>query len=502
MLYNEKQIRTIINNAVTTAGIDAAVVNGRPVGVLDEQSDFTRYGNLVLQPSVANLFINSLYNQFIYRATRENFFTSPFDRFRERREGVAYGEYEADVQPILPIPYDMKAFDRILDFWDTPVVVQYFAINRRDTFPQTIVKEMLKDAFISYDHFDNFLAKLIMAPRKGNVLVETNAVKSVINKNVAAGAVKTVALGTTASFDEDDYKALAAKIVGYASAMSAEPSKDFNNYAAIEGTGGQEVYTQSDRRDLVLIGDSEFLAKIRTYVLAFAMHNEEIDFNFTFVNVNSFDFAPYDSENRTFGDKVESPIKLILCDGGWIKLEDNLDEEFSNTNAMTMGVQRALQVQQTIGIRAYRNAIAFCEGVEGGAEMLRLNTDTNVFYPVQNPDRTAGGADVSVISVKGTPTQYNSETHVVTPDDVKATIGIIGGEQTSYGIPDNAVVFHYYSTAPAGVTGNLKKKYPAIEARLNGSLLTSEDEAQYLTITATIDGVEIVLVCATTLSET
>lgn len=480
MLYNEKQIRTIINNAVTTAGIDSAIVNGKPVGLLDEYTDFTRYGNLLLQPAVSNQFINALYNQFIYRATRENFFSSPFDRFRERREGVAYGEYETDVQPIFPVPYDMKAFDRILDFWETPVVVQYFAINRRDTFPQTIVKEMLKDAFTSYGDFDSFLARLIMAPRKGNIVIETNAVKQVINRNVASGAVKTIAMTTPANPTEDYYKALASDIVGYASAMTAEPSKEFNNFSQIEGSNGQEVWAQSDRRDLVLIGDSTLIAKLRTYVLAFAFNKDEIDFNFDFVTVNSFDYSLYNNETRAFGESIESPIKLILCDGGWIKFEDNLDEEFSNTNAMTMGIQRALQVQQTIGIRAYRNALAWVEVAEGeGGQNMVFDTEQTVFYPSEtNPSIT--------VSTKGTENSTNISVK-------SAYIGQLGGEQTKVELTYDDLLQYVIVGYDYEITNSFIIQF--IQPYVGTSA------GDLLTVTFDLNGSEIVVVIPTTTGE-
>lgn len=489
MLYNEEQIRTIINNAVNTAGINNAKVNGVPVGNISSQTDIARYGAIITQPVVVNEFIGALYNQFIYRATAENYFTSPFDYFRERREGVAYGTYEADVQPIFPVPYDMKAFDRILDFWETPAIVQYFAITRRDTFPQTITKAMLKDAFNSYEAFDNFLAKLILAPRKGNVVIETNAVKMAINQNVASGAVIKKAF--TEPQTEEGWRELAAEIVGVAAGMSAEPSTKYNSYANIAGAEG-EAWTQSDKRDLVIIGTTTIISKLRTLVLAFAFNKEDIDFNFKFIELNDFNYSTYNGETRKFENEQESPIKLILCDGGWIKFEDNLDEELSNTNSMTMGLQRALQIQQTIGLRAYRNAVAWVDSTsELVNNTMRVIDENPVKYLVDSSSTTK-------IKLNGG-TVPTGETVDYT---ITGTKGLIGDEQTAI---TKQTINNYIVTTedtPKSLENAIKAiktgDTETLELKLDASGAVAEEaDNEYITVKVTINGSEFTIVAPT-----
>lgn len=489
MLYNEEQIRTIINNAVNTAGINNAKVNGVPVGNISSQTDIARYGAIITQPVVVNEFIGALYNQFIYRATAENYFTSPFDYFRERREGVAYGTYEADVQPIFPVPYDMKAFDRILDFWETPAIVQYFAITRRDTFPQTITKAMLKDAFNSYEAFDNFLAKLILAPRKGNVVIETNAVKMAINQNVASGAVIKKAF--TEPQTEEGWRELAAEIVGVAAGMSAEPSTKYNSYANIAGAEG-EAWTQSDKRDLVIIGTTTIISKLRTLVLAFAFNKEDIDFNFKFIELNDFNYSTYNGETRKFENEQQSPIKLILCDGGWIKFEDNLDEELSNTNSMTMGLQRALQIQQTIGLRAYRNAVAWVDSTsELVNNTMRVIDENPVKYLVNSSATTK-------IKLNGG-TVPTGETVDYT---ISGTKGLIGDEQTAI----TKQTINAYIVTKEDTPKTLENAIKAIktgdtetlELTLDASGAVAEEaDNEYITVKVTINGSEFTIVAPT-----
>lgn len=357
-LYSESEVRDIINTAV--ANTEMTDAQRARLGVVDEQTDLARFGNVLFDmPEVRNGFVSTLYNQFIYNAVKANIFTSAFDHFRERRDAVGFGTYETHVNPIFPVAYDMKAFNRILQFWETEVFTQYFAINRSQTFPQSLNNKVLRQAFYNYSAFDSFLEQLIMAPRNGNTVIETNAIKGLINSQVQAGIVKTKIIESFSS--EEDYKNFASIIQADAVGMCAEPSPNYNAYGDIPGAEGQ-AWTQSRRDDLCLIASSDVLAKVKTYVLAFAFNQDDIDFKFTFIPLATWNYKPYNEETRTFGNEIQSNLLCVLCDGGWIKLEDNFDEELQDTNCMTAGIQRALQIDQTYSIRAFRNAIAYIDG--------------------------------------------------------------------------------------------------------------------------------------------
>lgn len=359
-LFNQEQIRTILND--TMAQVDANAKEKGIIGVVDSRTDLKEYANRLFEmPHIANSFINVLYNQFVFKNTKQNMFTSAFDYFRERADKAGFGTYESEVQPIFPLAYDMTAFDRVLKFWDTPATVQYFGINRSQTFPQSIIRKELRQAFQSYEAMSDYLERLLLAPRRGNTIIENNAIKEMLNQNVKNGAVLTENVKNLDS--EEALKNLAAKIQEYAIAMSAEPTTKFNKYYDVAKASGVEnpvhAWTQSDRRDLCLIAPASLLAKIKTYVLAFAFSKEDVDFKFNFIPLSSFDYMPYNEETRTFGAVQNSPIQLILCDGGFINLTDYFDEEFSDTNSMVGGIQRAVQIDQSYQIRLTRNAVAF-----------------------------------------------------------------------------------------------------------------------------------------------
>lgn len=353
MLYNEEQLRRILNSVSTEIPNDAIQ---NEIGVLTENDDLSRYGaKIIKQPYIRNAFTSALVNQFVFKTQEKKMFTSAFDIFRTKGEGVAYGSYDADVNPIMPVDFDLKKADRILDFWDVDVKTQYFAMTRQQLFPMTITKDVLKQAFVSYENLDAFMQKLIIAPRNGNTVIEFNTIKELINANFANNAIKRVSIP---KITKDNASEIASLIQNYAIKM-CNPSSKFNAYADLEGAEGEPFITQSDRRDLVFIGSADAISQLRTHVLALSFNKEDVDFNFTFCEIDDFGYDEYNADERKFTAHHDSPIEFIICDGGFLELEDNLEVEFSDQNIMTLGTQSALHVWQTVKMRAWRNALAF-----------------------------------------------------------------------------------------------------------------------------------------------
>lgn len=485
MLFTNEQIKSAINNIIVNNGLDTMEANGKPLGILDDTIDIERYGARIFsQPHIANPFMTALYQQFIYRATAQHYFSSPFNYFREKRDGVAYGTYEADVQPIFPVPYDMKAFDRILDFWETPAIVQYFAITRQDTFPQTITKTQLRQAFQSYEAFDDFLAKMILSARNGNVIIETNAIKMMLNQNIANGVVITREYPSSSSALNSEFKwqDFAAEIVGIANGMTAEPTTLYNNYANVEGSNGVEAWTQSDRRDLVLIGDATTIAKLKSHVLALAYNKDEVDFEFHFIILNDWNYKLYDSEKRAFTTEVDSPVKLLLCDGGFIKMEDNLDEDYSDPNIMTMGLQRALQVQQTLGLRVNRNAIAWVLPVSSAGEDIYPQFDID--KSIVNIGEASGTADVNITS------NIDDVMNYFATAAVKSAYALTSGNDVDDAIELTAA---QAATLVTATKVDATKKYTFTRTSTAGTTITGVEATDTIVVTyelKTVDGVD------------
>jgi hypothetical protein len=116
---------------------------------------------------------------------------------------------------------------------------------------------------------------------------------------------------------------------------------------------------------------------------------------------------------------------VLLCDGGFIKFEDNLDDEFADANIMTMGLQRALQVQQTIGLRVSRNALAWVELAEGETldEYKIIDENPVKHLPVGNDEETP----VTISLNRKLPRFSSSQTGFTY--DVEAYASVLGSDE-------------------------------------------------------------------------
>lgn len=354
-LFSKDDIIKILN--LTTSQSDLLTDK---LGILGPDMDLKAFANPIIKiPYIRNEFITTLVNGFIYENHKAKLFTSIFDFFRTKRDSIGLGTYETYTDPIMPIDYDMTAFNRDLTFWQTTSKVQAFAINRRHIFPQTITREVLELAFTSYDDFSEFLSDLLTAPRQGNTLIENNAGLEIINKNLSSGALRYKVLDEALDSSKDYALKIAQDIQETVYSM-IKPTANFNNYQAIAGTD-TPVYAETDRNDFVFMGNAKSISVLKTYVLAFAYNRDDIEFNFHFVPVGAdFGYDEYNSETRTFGAHHDSPIQFIICDGGFMKFEDNLEEEVSSERStMTLGRQYALHIWQTIAIRLFRNAMVY-----------------------------------------------------------------------------------------------------------------------------------------------
>ena len=378
MLYSKQDLIQILN---LTAQTSERLTD--KLGIISQPVELAEYAKpLIDQPYIRNEWVSALINNFVYEVHSQKLFTSMFDRFRRKRDEFTYGTYETVVEPVMPMAYDMTALDRELTYYDTTVRAQYFAINREQVFPMTITRDVIVKAFKSYADLDGFLSSLMLAPRNGNTIVENEAVKEAINKNFAANAFKYVVIDEPSKTNADEL----AQLIGEAVYSMTVPSADYNKWQEIADLPNPH-YDQSDKDDLVFMGTAKSISVIRTYVLAYAFHKEDIEFNFDFVPVGkSFGYQIYDEANRRFIGYQDSPIQFIICDGGFLKLDDNF--EFTGESAqgtMTLATQMALHIWQTIGIRAYRNALVFCtapvvelEADDDNPEILEVN-DTATF---------------------------------------------------------------------------------------------------------------------------
>ena len=315
------------------------------------------YGASILgNPHIKNQFLNAFMNFFMYEETKQHIFESEFDRLKKPSNVNRYGSFEAFRNTINPMNYDESALDRILKLYKPDVKTAYFARNRQDIFPMSIARQELETAFMDFAHFDSFVTGLYEQLTNSNRVVEYNAIKECINVNVQGGAIKTVTIPT---IDSTTAPSIAKMIRSYVTRMQ-KPSTKYNAYIDMEGAVGDPVETQCPKESLLLIADADTIAEISIDVLASAFNLAYADFEINLIEVDDFGYNVYDRATRTVIGRHESNIKFLICDEALFKIEDNLDVTAEGQNDVALVKQTFYHIWQTIQVRPWANAVAFC----------------------------------------------------------------------------------------------------------------------------------------------
>ena len=158
-----------------------------------------------------------------------------------------------------------------------------------------------------------------------------------------------------------------------------------------------------------------------------------------------------------------------------------------------MGVQRALQIQQTIGIRVYRNAVAWIDSTsELVSNTMRINDDEPVKYILSTSETDAVKVKLNGGTVKTGGVDVT----------IKGTKGVIGGEQTN--VTKSAI--NQYIVTTEAESKSLENALKAIATGDTETLSFTVDETyviseaadnQYLTVVCTVNGSEFTIIVPT-----
>lgn len=343
---------------------DGDVSYKNAVPKLTEGMLLSTYGASILgNPYVQNQFLNAFMNFFMYEETKQHIFESEFDRLKNPSNINRYGSFEAFRNTIKPMPYDESGLSRILKLYKPDVKTAYFARNRQDIFPMSVAMQELEVAFSDYRAFDQFVSGLYEQLVNSNKVVEYNAIKECINVNVQGGAIKTVTIPT---IDSTTAPTIAKMIRSYVTKMG-KPSTEYNAYINMEGATGEPVETQTPKQSLLLIADADTIAELSIDVLASAFNLAYADFQINLIELDDFGYNIYDRQRRTITGRHNSKIKFMICDEALFKIEDNLNATFEGTNDAALVKQTFYHIWQTIQVRPWANAVAFC--YEDGADI-------------------------------------------------------------------------------------------------------------------------------------
>ena len=338
---------------------------------LDEESGIEKLSSpLLAMPNLYNEFCNVLVQRIVYTQVISQVYQNPLKELEGDDMPLGYLGQEVFINPAIGRDYDIDDFEGALKKYEADVKVQYQNINFDKQYPVTIIRQKLKQAFVSWGELERFITGLTNSLYNGLYIDEYNNTKSLIAMAYNSNAVQIDII------EEPSTDALAKAFGEKARAYFLNfqsPSSEYNAWAKVGGYGrAVETFTSPD--DIVILIRNDIQAKLDVGVLASAFNMSKADLMGKIYPVNNFDLI-----DRKTGQKIIDGSKIIgqICDKRWfrIKNEDIYMDDFRNAN--NRSINYYLNAIKMYKYSYFANAICFAtENPVVPITALKFNKET------------------------------------------------------------------------------------------------------------------------------
>lgn len=299
-----------------------------------------------------NTFMNALINKIAETHIKSKMFSNPLGILKGTK--VPYGKTieEVFINPVTSMPYQTDG-TYLLKNYTPDGKACYFGQNRQSTYPITINKPQLAQAFKSEQDFMSFYNSIISALYSGDAVDEYTLMKRMLSLAVQNGIMQTVQVGTL--IDPKQF----AKSISTFSKLFTFNSPDYNGYNLVNKTkienGETAVQTFCPVEDQCLIIRADVQTEIDYEVLATMFHMEVAKLEAMTIVVDNFG-----EQADSNGDLLHN-VYAILCDRSAIQVRDSeftVNQKFIESN---LSWNVFLHHWQFIYLSMFANCVAFVE---------------------------------------------------------------------------------------------------------------------------------------------
>ena len=340
-------------NAIREMSVVEGTAYHQYIPIIDDDTNIGAFGTPILtNPNVANEFMSRLVNRIVYTSFETKYFNNPLQILEGDRIPLGYAGQEIFVNRAQGRKYNVDDFAGLLVKYEADVKVQYTEVNMDLQYPVTVSRHKLKQAFVSWEALDSFVAELSNSLYNGAYIDEYNFAKGLISSAYTSNQVQYEVVTTPTT--EATGKAFVKKLREIFLNMKT-PSSNFNAWAKVGGYG-REIMTWSNPEDIVLIIRNDVLSNIDVDVLSVAFNISKADLLGQIISVNNFD--QYDEEGTKIFDG--SNILGFIGDKSWfrIKRQDMYLDEFYNANNRTW--QYYLNLTKMYNYSLFANGVVVC----------------------------------------------------------------------------------------------------------------------------------------------
>jgi uncharacterized protein YjdB len=292
--------------------------------------------------NVMNDFMNKLINKIAMTNIVSKMYNNPLAKLKSSNVPMGSTIEEIFVNPATDVGFQ-KDGSRLLLTTTPDGKSAYYGLNRKSTYPSTISKNELKQAFTSENAFMSLYNKIITTLYSGDQIDEFILTKRVVAKTIDDGHVNVI------DSDITNPKALAKAISNMSKAFTF-PSTEFAPYNLVNKgkftDNDKECITFCPLENQVLLLRADVETEINFEILANMFNMQLAEIKAMTILVDSFPANNYD-------------IYAVLCDKDAIQIRDNTFETDNLYNGSNMRYNIWLHHWEFIFCSTFGNMVAF-----------------------------------------------------------------------------------------------------------------------------------------------
>lgn len=322
------------------------------VPIVDENTSIESFtAPLLNYPKLMNEFAENLIQRIVYTKFESKVFRNPLKVLEGDKIPLGYLGQEIFVNPAQGRDFDVDDFAGALKKYESDVKVQYQYINFDKQYPVTIVRQSLKQAFVSWGALEDYISNITNSLYNGYYIDEYRNTKALVTNAYRSNAVQVqvVSNPTTNALIKQFVKLARTYFLNFQT-----PNSKYNAWSKIGGYG-REIVTFTNPEDIVMLVRNDIRSEIDVEALAVAFNMDKTTLMGNILPVD--DFSIYDKNQNLVYDG--SKILGIICDKSWfrIKEQDLYMDEFRNAN--NRSVNMYLNAIKMFNYSFFANAIVF-----------------------------------------------------------------------------------------------------------------------------------------------
>lgn len=347
--------------------------------------------------NVMNDFMNKLINKIASSNIVSKMYSNPLAKLKSGNVPMGSTIEEIFVNPAVDVGYQ-KDGARLLLTTTPDGKTAYFGLNRQSTYPTTISKNELKQAFTSENAFMSLYNKVITTLYSGDQIDEFLLTKKVVAKTIDEGNVNVIECSI------ENPKEIAKSISNMSKAFTF-PSTSFAPYNLVNAgkftDTDKECITFCPLENQVLLLRADVETEINFEILANMFNMQLAEIKAMTILVDSFPATNFD-------------IYAVLCDKDAIQIRDNTFETDNLYNGSNMRYNIWLHHWEFIFCSTFGNMIAF------GKTKALSGITINGASSITTDDGT------TQLTVTSTPVNTSNSVTWTSSDPTKATVDSSG----------------------------------------------------------------------------